>query len=261
MPASAALHAAPQPVRRVGPCNAARRPSRRSSSSSPPPSPDRADRVAAVSPRAASSRRLRLSAAAHGRDPSARRSTQRRGTGRRTARRRAHAGPRRRRPAQAPPRPRTRRPRAAAPPETAVAAPAQRPTPPRRRRRSPRRRPSPRRRRRPTTGRSTPAASTPPGRMLTPAVRAAFGPYEHWRDGYATTLSSRPRDIEVAREGTVATIAHELVTEDRSPCGPVRQTFDVSWRLILDRRRLARREPERGQARGPRARRRVRRPS
>ena len=69
--------------------------------------------------------------------------------------------------------------------------------------------------------------------MLTPAVRAAFGPYEDWRDGYATTLSNSPRDIEVAREGAVATIAHELVTEDRSPCGPVQQTFDVSWRLTL----------------------------
>ena len=64
-------------------------------------------------------------------------------------------------------------------------------------------------------------------------VRAAFGPYEQWRDGYSTTLSNTPRDIEVAHEGAVATIAHELVTEDRSPCGPVRQTFDVSWRLIL----------------------------
>ena len=69
--------------------------------------------------------------------------------------------------------------------------------------------------------------------LLTPAVRAAFGPYEQWRDGYSTTLSNTPRDIEVAHEGAVATIAHELVTEDRSPCGPVERTFDVSWRLTL----------------------------
>ena len=69
--------------------------------------------------------------------------------------------------------------------------------------------------------------------ILTPAVRASFGPFETWRAGYVTTLSNSPRDIEVAHEGSVATIAHELVTEDRSPCGPVERTFDVSWRLTL----------------------------
>jgi hypothetical protein len=69
--------------------------------------------------------------------------------------------------------------------------------------------------------------------ILTPAVRASFGPYEAWRNGYATTLSSSPRDIEVAAEGAVAMIAHELVTEDRSSCGPVRRRFAVRWRLVL----------------------------
>ena len=68
--------------------------------------------------------------------------------------------------------------------------------------------------------------------LLTPAVRAAFGPYEQWRDGYSTTLSNTPRDIEVAHEGSVATIAHELVTEDRSPCGPVERRFAVRWKLV-----------------------------
>jgi hypothetical protein len=69
--------------------------------------------------------------------------------------------------------------------------------------------------------------------ILTPAVRASFGSFERWRDGYATTLSSSPRDIEVARDGSVASIAHELVTEDRSSCGPVRRRFAVRWRLAL----------------------------
>jgi hypothetical protein len=69
--------------------------------------------------------------------------------------------------------------------------------------------------------------------MLTPAVRATFGPFEAWRDGYATTLSNAPRDIEVAREGAVATIAHQLVTEDRSSCGPVQRRFAVRWKLVL----------------------------
>ena len=69
--------------------------------------------------------------------------------------------------------------------------------------------------------------------ILTPAVRTAFGDFEHWSAGYATTLSSAPRDIEVARDGAAATVAHELVTEDRSACGPVRRRFAVRWRLVL----------------------------
>lgn len=68
---------------------------------------------------------------------------------------------------------------------------------------------------------------------LSPAVQAAFGGFERWRTGYATTLASRPRDIAVERDGSVATIAHELVTEDRSSCGPVRRRFAVRWRLVL----------------------------
>jgi hypothetical protein len=67
--------------------------------------------------------------------------------------------------------------------------------------------------------------------VLSPAVHAAFGGFERWRDGFATTLSSSPRDIEVAHEGAVASLAHELVTEDRSACGPVRRSFLVRWRL------------------------------
>ena len=70
--------------------------------------------------------------------------------------------------------------------------------------------------------------------VLSPAVHAAFGGFERWRDGFATTLSNSPRDIEVAREGAAVTLAHELVTEDRSSCGPVRRTFFVRWRLEPD---------------------------
>jgi hypothetical protein len=72
--------------------------------------------------------------------------------------------------------------------------------------------------------------------ILTPAVRASFGPFETWRTGYATTLSNSPRDIEVAHEGVGGKsirIAHELVTEDRSWCGPVQRSFAVRWRLVL----------------------------
>ena len=68
---------------------------------------------------------------------------------------------------------------------------------------------------------------------MAPEVRTAFGGYEHWRTGYATTVASRPNGIAVEREGPIASIAHELIAEDRSPCGPVRRRFDVRWRLVL----------------------------
>ena len=154
----------------------------------------------------------------HGRDPSARPGTKRRGTGRRTARAAARSTPAPVLPPEAAEVPQeTAAEVADVPQETAVDAPAPEPA----------------------AVVETYYRALDAGRydaawtMLTPAVRAAFGPYEDWRDGYATTLSNSPRDIEVAREGAVASIAHELVTEDRSPCGPVQQTFDVSWRLTL----------------------------
>ena len=161
----------------------------------------------------------------HERDPSPARRTRRRGAGRRTAR------------AAAP----TPSPTATVvPPEAAAPAPEPEPA---------------------ATSEPAPreAATTPPpqppetvvetyyraldaGRfeaawtILTPAVRASFGPFENWRAGYATTLSNSPRDIEVAHEGVGGNsirIAHELVTEDRSSCGPVRRSFSVRWRLVL----------------------------
>ena len=69
--------------------------------------------------------------------------------------------------------------------------------------------------------------------LLTPAVRTSFGDFERWRAGYATTLSNLPRGIAVVRDGPRATVAHELVTEDRSPCGPLRRRFAVRWQLKL----------------------------
>ena len=69
--------------------------------------------------------------------------------------------------------------------------------------------------------------------LLSPTVHEAFGGFEQWRAGFATTVASRPQGIAVERDGSVATVAHELVTEDHSPCGPVRRRFAVRWRLVL----------------------------
>jgi hypothetical protein len=142
----------------------------------------------------------------HGRDPSSARRTRRRGAGRRTAR------------AAAPTPSPTVTAAPVAPPETAA------PVVP------------------PEAVVETYYRALDAGRfeaawtILTPAVRASFGPFETWRTGYATTLSNSPRDIEVAHEGVGGKsirIAHELVTEDRSSCGPVQRSFAVRWRLVL----------------------------
>ena len=69
-------------------------------------------------------------------------------------------------------------------------------------------------------------------RTLSPAVRAAFGGFDGWRDGYATTLSSRPGDLRVSPVPGGATVEHVLVATDRSPCGEVRRRFAVTWKLV-----------------------------
>jgi hypothetical protein len=150
---------------------------------------------------------------AHERAPSSARRTPRRGTGRRTAR------------AAAPTPTPTATVAPVVPPEAAAPAPQEAATTP----------PPPQ----PETVVASYYRALDAGRfedawtILTPAVRATFGPFEDWRAGYETTLSNSPRDIEVASEGPVATIAHELVTEDRSSCGPVERRFAVRWRLVL----------------------------
>jgi len=150
---------------------------------------------------------------AHERAPSSARRTPRRGTGRRTAR------------AAAPTPTPTATVAPVVPPEAAAPAPQEAATTP----------PPPQ----PETVVESYYRALDGGRfeaawtILTPAVRATFGPFEDWRAGYETTLSNSPRDLEVASEGSVATIAHELVTEDRSSCGPVERRFAVRWKLVL----------------------------
>jgi hypothetical protein len=65
---------------------------------------------------------------------------------------------------------------------------------------------------------------------LSPAVKARFGTFAHWRAGYATTLASAPEDIKVAGS---ATVRHVLVARDRTTCGGTReQRFAVTWKLV-----------------------------
>jgi hypothetical protein len=65
-------------------------------------------------------------------------------------------------------------------------------------------------------------------RRLSPGVQAAFGGFDAWRRGYATTLGHDVRALRA--EGTA--VRHVLVATDRTPCGgDVERRFVVRWRL------------------------------
>jgi ketosteroid isomerase-like protein len=63
---------------------------------------------------------------------------------------------------------------------------------------------------------------------LAPGVQQAFGGFDTWRAGYATTLGHDVKQLEV--EGD--TVTHVLVASDRTPCGGrTERRFAVAWRL------------------------------
>jgi hypothetical protein len=67
---------------------------------------------------------------------------------------------------------------------------------------------------------------------LPPSLRASFGGFSHWRAGYRTTLSSRPRQIQVSATADGGLLVrHVLVATDRTRCGTKTQRFAVRWRL------------------------------
>jgi hypothetical protein len=68
---------------------------------------------------------------------------------------------------------------------------------------------------------------------LSPAVRTAFGGFEGWSAGFASTLSSRPSELRVTRApGSATTVEHVLTATDRTSCGEVEKRFAVTWRLL-----------------------------
>ncbi len=69
-------------------------------------------------------------------------------------------------------------------------------------------------------------------RMLTPAVRSAFGGFAAWRAGYARTVASMPGSVRVSPTGAGATVGLTLRAGDRGACGrTVVRRFAVTWRL------------------------------
>jgi hypothetical protein len=66
---------------------------------------------------------------------------------------------------------------------------------------------------------------------LSPAVRTALGPYARWKDGYGSTLYSRP--VELSAQGGAAdtTVTHILAARDK---GCDERQFRVTWRLKAD---------------------------
>jgi hypothetical protein len=68
--------------------------------------------------------------------------------------------------------------------------------------------------------------------MLAPAVRSSFGGFAHWRNGYASTVSSTPLRLAVsARRGGAFAVRHVLVARDRAACGTQVRRYAVAWRI------------------------------
>jgi hypothetical protein len=69
--------------------------------------------------------------------------------------------------------------------------------------------------------------------VLAPEVRRGFGGFTHWRAGYATTLSSRPRQLHLTPRGPGRwDVRNVLVARDRASCGaPLERRFAVRWRV------------------------------
>jgi hypothetical protein len=68
--------------------------------------------------------------------------------------------------------------------------------------------------------------------VLAAGVRRSFGGFAHWRNGYASTVSSTPVRIAVsAQPGGVFAVRHVLVARDRAGCGTKVRRYAVSWRI------------------------------
>ncbi|MDA0183626.1 hypothetical protein OJ997_25175 [Solirubrobacter phytolaccae] len=64
---------------------------------------------------------------------------------------------------------------------------------------------------------------------LSPAVQGALGPYTRWKAGYASTISSRPREFSITGDARGTSVTHILVARDKG-CDSARQ-FRVTWQL------------------------------
>ena len=82
-----------------------------------------------------------------------------------------------------------------------------------------------------TTARWTGAPSRAPGGGWIPPSRPASADSTRWRAGFATTRSSRPRELRVVATGDGAVVEHVLVARDEAACGVLVQRFSVRWRL------------------------------
>ena len=68
--------------------------------------------------------------------------------------------------------------------------------------------------------------------MLSPEVQKAFGGFDGWRQGYASTVSHAPGDVTVTPAGAGASVGLTLVAGDRGACGEtVERRFAVTWSL------------------------------
>jgi len=69
--------------------------------------------------------------------------------------------------------------------------------------------------------------------MLLPDVQDAFGDFESWKKGYATTVSQAADGLRITPAGTSAIVGLTLRAGDRGACGKVAERrFAVTWWLV-----------------------------
>ena len=69
--------------------------------------------------------------------------------------------------------------------------------------------------------------------MLLPDVQDAFGDFESWKKGYATTVSQATDGLRITPAGTSAIVGLTLRAGDRGACGKVAErSFAVTWWLV-----------------------------
>ena len=65
--------------------------------------------------------------------------------------------------------------------------------------------------------------------VLTPAIRSRFGGFEHWKAGYAKTLSSKPKDLVTTLKGDRMVVRLRLAALEEG-C-PIARDYEVTWTL------------------------------
>src|SRR5439155_10075653 len=68
--------------------------------------------------------------------------------------------------------------------------------------------------------------------LLSPRLRSGLS-YDSWVKAFATTRSVQTPSVTIsAQSGETTTVAVTVISEDSTPDGPVRKTFQGTWNMI-----------------------------